>query len=94
MAREEMFRPVIKSRKYNLLKLKELRGHIEKDKRMGRTESRDSRKLKDEEGLNASHMSAYLTTRNERNKKVNNGSFVSMTEKLKQSTRYYWSVTK
>ena len=35
----EMFKPVIKSRKYNLLKLKELRGHIEKVKRMGRTQS-------------------------------------------------------
>lgn len=64
LGREENFRPVIKSRKYNLLKMKELRGHIEKDKRMGRTESSDSRRLKDEEGLQASHTNAYLTTRN------------------------------
>lgn len=90
----DIFRPVMKSRKYNMLKMKELRGHIDKDRRMGRTQSRDSQKAKEEEALHANHASSYLTSRNERNKRVFNGSFVNMTEKLKLSTRYYWSVSK
>lgn len=40
--RAEEFVPVIKSRKYNLLKLKEIFNHREKDKRLGRVSTETS----------------------------------------------------
>jgi hypothetical protein len=46
--RDEMFYPVLKNRKYNLLKMKELRELYEKDRRMGRVDSVDmATKLKE-----------------------------------------------
>ena len=39
MMRAEEFIPVIKSRRYNLLKLKEIYNHREKDKRLGRVQT-------------------------------------------------------
>jgi hypothetical protein len=62
---------------------------------MGRVDSLDvAYKIRDEETKQLNQSIDYITQRNQRNKRVQNGSFVNMTEKIKQSTRYYWSIDK
>jgi hypothetical protein len=62
---------------------------------MGRVDSLElSYRIKEEETKHLNQSIDYVTQRNQRNKKVQNGSFVSMTERIKESTRYYWSIDK
>lgn len=88
----EKFNPVLKKKINNLLKMKELRQHYEKDKRMGRVYSIDyASKMREEEEKQMNQSIDYQNMRNIRNKKVFNGSFVKMTEKIRE-TRYYCSI--
>ena len=73
--------------------MKELRQLYEKDKRMGRAYSIDyASKMKEDEEKQMNQSIDYQNIRNVRNKKVWNGSFVKMTEKIRETTRYYCSI--
>lgn len=73
--------------------MKELRQLYEKDKRMGRVYSIDhASKMREEEEKLMNQSIDYRNLRNVRNKRVLNGSFVKMTEKIRENTRYYCSI--
>ena len=84
------FLPVIKARRYNLLKLNELRQHREKDKRMGRLQSTLARykQIEEEEELLLHRSQYYIQQRTEKNRKVMNTSFINMGEVMRQKKRY------
>ena len=60
---------------------------------MGRMYSIDYvSKMKEEEEKQMNQSIDYQKIRNVRNKKVLNGSFVNMTEKIRDTARYYYSI--
>lgn len=60
---------------------------------MGRVHSIDyACKMREEEEKHVNQSIDYQKVRNVRNKKVFNGSFVNMTERIRETTRYYCSI--
>lgn len=87
--------PVIRTRRYNLLKIKELYHLKEKDKRLGRikTESSNLEKLLKAESLQKQKFETYQNNRNKRGRQMHNQSYLSLMEKIKYDLRY-WSMEK
>jgi hypothetical protein len=88
---ESHYRPVLRTKRYNQLKLQELKHLQEKDRRMGRLESersRDKQLMEDERRLLCNSVT-YQLERQERYKRLLNSSFNSLMERIKENSRYF-----
>lgn len=87
---EQHYRPVLRTKRYNQLKLQELKHLQEKDRRMGRLQSersRDQKLMEDERRLLCNSVT-YQLERQERYKRLLNSSFNNLIDRIKENTRY------
>ena len=82
--------PVIRSRKYNLLKLKEIYNMRRKDERQGRllTEPSDGSAYLKADKIQQQKHSLYEKSRRHKYEKVRNHSYLNLMEKVKENYRY------
>ena len=80
----------MKTKRYNILKLHEIKHHRDKDKRMGRYSFQKEKlaKLREEEEQLHLNSIAYYVKRNEENRKIRNSSFINLFDKIKERNRY------
>lgn len=85
----------MRTRRYNLLKIKELCQLKEKDRRLGRvkTESSNLERLLRAECVTREKHENYQANRNQRYKQMHNQSYFSLMEKIRYDLRY-WSLEK
>jgi hypothetical protein len=89
------FVPVIRTRRYNLIKIKDLCLLKERDIRLGRvkTESTNLQKLLTAEDVQRQSQEAYRAKRDDRSRQMHNHSYLSLMEKIKYELRH-WSTAK
>jgi hypothetical protein len=79
------------TRRYNLLKLHELKHHRDRDRRLGRLSYEKDRliKIAEIEEQQLSNSINYHLQREVRNRKMANSSFINLLEQINERNRYF-----